>query len=95
MARGKSQRQQMGHGAPMKHSEVASLNPIAQKVNEVLIAPSYKPVWISGEQVVRLEQMGAPYSMSAQEMLCIILLHAQDYPDEIHAYIKGILKEKP
>jgi len=95
MARGKSQRQEIAGAQPKLHRVAAPgelPEALAQQLNGPLLSNNYKPVWLSEEMVSFLQTLGQPYGLASQDMLTILLTHAKDYPDEIHRYIRGILR---
>lgn len=96
MARGKSKLQQLDIAQPKLHRVLApgelDSARIAQQVQGAMLSDSYKPVWLAAEQVAMLEKLGEPYGMSAQEALIVVLCHATDYPEDLHAYVRGVLR---
>lgn len=96
MARGKSKLQQIEIAQPKHHRILApgelDRDRVAQEVQSAMLSDAYKPIWLADQQVAKLEELGAPYGMKAQEMLVVVLCHAADHPDELHAYIRGIMR---
>lgn len=95
MARGRTRRQEVDAVTPARRlqgvANGAQEAQLAQVINQGLLDSAYKPVWLAETQVHFLEAQGANFGMNVQEYLTVILCHAQDYPDEIKEYVRGIL----